>query len=103
MGGDEADAAYLAKSMEISEAIVKQEFRENVPLKHVSAALAKALVKDSDLMSTASSVRHRPMSMITSIEAKGKKLLESMEATPSDEDDVPLLGPVYLGKKQWCF
>jgi len=46
--GDEA-AAYLAKSMKVSETVTKQEFRENVPLNHVTVALAKALM-DADLM-----------------------------------------------------
>jgi len=89
-GADEEDAAYLAKSMEICEAIAKQEFRENAPVKHVSAALAKALVEDSDLMSRASSAYPSPSPesilsapWMRSIEEKGKKLLESMEATPS--------------------
>jgi predicted DNA-binding WGR domain protein len=79
--GDEADAAYLAKSMEISEAIAKQEFRENVPCKHFRAALANAFVKDSDLMLTASSAYPRPH-QLKCIEEEGKKLFESMEATP---------------------
>jgi predicted DNA-binding WGR domain protein len=63
--GDEADAAYLAKSMEISEAVVKQEFRENLPEKRFRAALANAFVKDSDLMSMNSEfVRGSPMLLL---------------------------------------
>merc|ERR1712083_905708 len=96
--------AYLAKSMEIAETIAKQDFRENVPLKHFSAALAKAFVNDSDLMQRGSST-YPPSGCIayTSVEAAGKKLLECMEATPSEENAVPLPGYVYLGNKEWGF
>jgi predicted DNA-binding WGR domain protein len=90
--GDKADAAYLAKSMEISETV---EFRANVPMKHVLVSLANAFVKDSDLMSATSAYPSESPGNPNGIELKGKKLLESMEAAPSEKDDVPLLGPVY--------
>jgi hypothetical protein len=85
LDGDEADAAYLAKIMEISEAIAKQEFRENVPLQHYTAALAKALLKDSDFLSRSSSACPFPLlgGCIETVQEKAKKLLESLEATPS--------------------
>jgi hypothetical protein len=83
--GDEADADYLATSMLISEAIAKQEFQEickaGVPL-HFRVALANAFVKNHVLMFRAHSAYPRPGSL-KCIEEEGKKLLESMEATPS--------------------
>jgi predicted DNA-binding WGR domain protein len=88
-GGEEADAVYLARSMEISEAIAKQVIRENEGTRprrwHYERGLAKALLKDSDLMSRESSAYPAPNiigGLITSVQAKAKTLLESMEASP---------------------
>jgi predicted DNA-binding WGR domain protein len=100
--GDKADAAYLAKSMEISESVSEQEFRENFPLQKIFVkhlALANAFVKDSDLMSATSAYPSESPGNPNGIELKGKKLLEPMEsileAAPSEKDVVPLLGPIY--------
>jgi hypothetical protein len=78
--GDEA-AAYLAKSMEVSETVAKQEFRENVPLNHVTVALARALL-DAGLMT--------------------KECEETLRNSTGSWNNSGLLGPVYIGKKQWC-
>jgi predicted DNA-binding WGR domain protein len=104
-GGGQA-VAYLAKSMEISETIAKQEFRENVPLKHYRAALAKAFLADSDLMSQESSAYPAPGchgTLLRSVETNAKKLLELQETTPSEPNALRLPDPVYLGNKEWCF